>query len=301
MFDLHHRITSEFEGLPRRLQVVARWVLEHPKDVALLSTREQARRAGVPPATMTRFAQRLGFPGHDAIRQAHAEQVRRQDFAGDFSERAKAMAARRRTRGESGLAQEMIDTMASDVTSLGGAEKLEAITAAVRVLAKASHVFCLGMRSSFAIAFHFHYVRSFAGGATTLVDAAGGTGIDLLRNAGRGDALLAVGVRPYTRVTIDYARYAAQRGVAVVALTDSPLSPLARLAKKTIVVATESSSFFHAMTAAFAVAEVLAGLLAAHGGSRALNAIARTDRELQAVGAYATAPLAIGGRKASYR
>src|SRR5687767_13438623 len=111
MFDLHERITSEYEALPKRLQTVARWVLEHPKDVALLSTREQARRVGVPPATMTRFAQRLGFPGHDAIRQAHAEHVRRQDFAGDFSRKAEAMAARRRARGEAGLAQEVIDAM----------------------------------------------------------------------------------------------------------------------------------------------------------------------------------------------
>ena len=52
-------------------------------------------------------------------------------------------------------------------------------------------------------------------------------------------------------------------------------------------VATESPSFFHAMTAAFAAAEVLAALLAAQGGSRALGAIAEADRELAELGAYA--------------
>lgn len=289
MFDLRERIASEYELLPERLQAAARWVLKHPQDVALLSTREQARRAGVTPATMTRFAQRLGFSGHNAVRQAHAERVRQQNFAADFSKRAEAMAAHRRAKGEVGLAQEVIDTMARQVASLAAPDMLAQIMEAVQLLGKASHVFSLGMRSSFAVAFHFHYVRSFAGGAVTLVDAAGGTGMDRLRNAGRGDALLAVSVRPYTRLTIDSAKYAAERGVAVVALTDSALSPLARIAKKNIVVATESPSFFHAMTTAFAAAEVLAALLAAHGGQRALGAITRADRELQTLGAYVSA------------
>src|SRR5207237_5589963 len=129
--------------------------------------------------------------------------------------RAGAMVARRRGKGEAGLAQDVITAMARQVASLEAPETMAQIAAAVPLLAAAERVFCLGLRSSFAIAFHFHYVRAFAGGAVTLVDAAGGTGIDMLRGAGRGDALLAVSVRPYTRLTLDYARFAAERGVAV--------------------------------------------------------------------------------------
>jgi DNA-binding MurR/RpiR family transcriptional regulator len=290
---LRERITSAYDGLPPQLQTAARWVLDHPQDVALLSTREQARRAGVPPATMTRFAQRLGFAGHDQIRHVHAERVRRTPAG--FAGKAEAMVARRRAKGEAGLAQDVIAAMARQVASLEAPETMAQIAAAVPVLANAKRVYCLGLRSSFGVAFHFHYVRAFAGGAVTLVDAAGATGIDQLRGAGRGDALLAVSVRPYTRLTLDYAKYAAGRGVAVVALTDSALSPLARSAKQSIVISTESPSFFHAMTAAFAAAEVLAALLAAQGGPRALAAIARSDRELHELGAFAVS----GGHRRS--
>jgi DNA-binding MurR/RpiR family transcriptional regulator len=289
---LRERIESTFEDLPARLQTAARWVLEHPQDVALLSTREQARRAGVQPATMTRFAQRLGFAGHDEIRQVHADQVRRAPAG--FAGKAEAMVAQRRSKGEAGLAQDLIATMARNVESLNAPETLAQIVAAVPLLAKAKRVYCLGLRSSFAVAFHFHYVRAFAGGNVTLVDAAGGTGVDMLRGAGRGDALLAISVRPYTRLTLDYAKHAASLGVVVIALTDSALSPLARAAQQRIVVSTESPSFFHAMTAAFAAAELLAALIAAQAGRRVLGAIARSDRELHELGAYA---LPRGGRK----
>jgi len=46
-------LKSGFDGLSPQLQEAARWVIDHPADVALLTTREQARRAGVAPATMT--------------------------------------------------------------------------------------------------------------------------------------------------------------------------------------------------------------------------------------------------------
>ena len=155
-------------------------------------------------------------------------------------------------------------------------------------MSRARHVYVLGQRSSFAVAFHFQYVRAFSGGAVTLVDGSGGTGMDCLRRATGDDALVVVSVRPYTRLTVDYAAYAAKRGVAIVALTDSALAPIARMARTSVVVSTESPSFFHTMTPAFAAAEALAALLAADAGDDALAAIAAADRELRAIDAYVT-------------
>ena len=59
-------------------------VLERPRDVALLSMREQARQAGVQPATMTRLAKHLGMDGYDEVRELYAAAVRDGDlgFAG---------------------------------------------------------------------------------------------------------------------------------------------------------------------------------------------------------------------------
>ena len=50
------RIVAAFDSIPRQMQVAARYVLDYPEDVALLTMREQAKRANVPPATMTRLA-----------------------------------------------------------------------------------------------------------------------------------------------------------------------------------------------------------------------------------------------------
>ena len=53
---LTEQIIEAFDTMPAQLQAGARYVLDRPRDVALLSMREQARQAGVQPATMTRLA-----------------------------------------------------------------------------------------------------------------------------------------------------------------------------------------------------------------------------------------------------
>lgn len=73
---LSDRIVEAFETLSGQLQLAARYVLEHPSDVALLSMREQARQAGVQPATMTRLAKHLGFSGYEDVRQLYADAMR---------------------------------------------------------------------------------------------------------------------------------------------------------------------------------------------------------------------------------
>ncbi|MGH6949657.1 MAG: MurR/RpiR family transcriptional regulator, partial [Vitreimonas sp.] len=82
------------------------------------------------------------------------------------------------------------------------------------------------------------------------------------------------------------AQYAANRGVPVVALTDSEVSPLARVAAAAILVTTDSPSFFHAMTPLLAVAEILAALVAGRGGNEALAALEHTEAQLSAFGVH---------------
>ena len=281
-------LKSGFDGLSPQLQEAARWVIDHPADVALLTTREQARRAGVAPATMTRLAQRIGLKGYDEIRKLYAEAVRRRPES--FRARAEELLQRRDTEGDAALVHDVLSSLAHHLQALTSAESIERFTAAAKLIAGAERVFCLGLRSSFAVAYIFHYVRSLFGASSVLVDGAGGTGVDLLRTIGSADVMLAISVKPYTRHTVHAARYSRARGVGIVAVTDSEMSPLAALAEETLIVRTETPSFFHTMAPAFAAVECLAALVAARRGSQTLAAIAASEKQLAAFDTFMVRP-----------
>jgi DNA-binding MurR/RpiR family transcriptional regulator len=277
-------IVEAFDALSPQLQTAARYMLACPDDVALLSMREQARRAGVPPATMTRLAKRLGLEGYDEVRALYAGAVR--DGTLGFAGKAGVQVEAQKLRGERALAADMALTLSRQIARLAETPTLDRLADAAGRLHQARRIYCLGLRSCHAVAWHFHYTLSLLGDKTVMLDDAGGIGLDAIRDAGKSDVVLAASVEPYARATIEGARYAAQQGVPVVALTDSEVSPLAQIAVAIIPAATESPSFFHSMTPLLAVAEILAALVAGRSGQKALEALTRTEAQLAAFGVH---------------
>jgi len=186
--------------------------------------------------------------------------------------------------------QDVFAALTQHLQDLTSAAATTRFTAAADIVAKAAHVFCLGLRSSYAIAYIFHYVRSLFGANSVLVDGSGAVGVDVMRDIGTSDVLLAISVKPYVRHTIDAAEFARERGARIVAVTDSEMSPLARLADVTLIVRTETPSCFHTMAPAFAAVECLAALVAARRGPEALAALEASERQLDAFGTYVLPP-----------
>lgn len=278
---LHAELMAVFEALTPRLQIGARYVLDHPKDVALLSMRELAKRAGVPPATMTRLAQRLGFEGYDDLRSLHADSLRRRDDG--FSDRASELVDRWKTKGESAVGADLYDVVARQIDGLRTAPHLDAVGDVAHRIVASRRVFVLGQRSSYPVAHHLAYLLGLIGCDARLLDAPGGAGFDHLQAAATEDLLLVVTIRPYARASLDVTELAAARGIPVVAITDSPLSPIVPHAAAPLVVGVESPSFFHSMVPAFATIEVLAALVAAALGERALDALKARERLFDAL------------------
>lgn len=281
---LQGRLRTGFDALSPQLREAARWVIDHPTEVALLSTREQARRAGVTAATMTRLAQRFGLDGYEGLRKLHADAVRQRPES--YAGRAAELLDRREREGDAALVQDVFAALAEHLHVLSAPDAVARFSAAADLVSRAEHVYCLGSRSSFAVAYMFHYVRSLFGANTVLVDGPGAIGTDCLRPIGPKDALVAVSVNRYVRHTINAAAYAKARGTRLVAVTDSELSPLARMADAALLVRTETPSFFHTMTPALAAVECLAALVAARRGRKALEALEASERQLSEFGTY---------------
>lgn len=274
---LTDRIVESFDEMSEQLQAAARYILDNPREVALLSMREQARRGDVQPATMTRLAKRLGFAGYEDVRQLHADFLRHED--GGFAPRVDAQAQNQKLKGDQALAAEILRGVDAHIATLADPAALESVVEAARRIEGARRVYCLGLRSSYPVAWHLHYMLSLAGGKPAMLESVGGIGADALNDATADDVLVAVSVLPYTRHTVEIAEYARSCGVEVIAITDSPVAPLAQLAATTVIVPTDSPSFLHTMAPAFMVAEVIGALVAGRGGATAREAIARVDRQ----------------------
>ena len=277
-------LVERFENMPPQLRVAARFVLDHPKDVALMSMREQAHQAGVSHSTMMRLARWLGLEGYEDMRSLYARALRA-PAPGDQVRQGLEQ------DGDPGYstAGVVADGLAAQISALGEYGSATQLIAAAKLLARSRNLFGVGARSGHSVANHFIQIMSFLAGSDrkiALVGETGGHGLEALQGAGQGDVLLAVGMAPYERMTIEVARQSARQGVTVIAITDSSVSPLARIARETILVTSGSQSFFPSMAPAFAAVEILAALTAAQSDEDATEKVKRSEEQLAAFGIY---------------
>lgn len=253
---LKNLIVLRREDLPRRLAQVAEFALEHPDKVAFGTVAELAGLAGVQPSTLVRFAQTLGFTGFSDLQEIFRARLR--ERWPDYGERLKRLEARAQTGGALALLDGFAEASMASLARLREDAKGDELEKVARVIAGARRIGLLGQRRVFAVTSYLAYACAKLGMEAQLLDNRGGMLAEEARYLASDDALLAVSFTPYTPETIEIAAEVAGRGVPVVAITDSPFSPLTRCAQAWIEVVESDYGAFRSLSATLAVAIALA-------------------------------------------
>ena len=253
--ELKAEISQVFPQLTKQLQKIARHALEHPDDLALNTVAAIARDAGVQPSSMIRFANALGFRGFSAMQQVFRNHLVTR--SGSYRERI----ARIRNRGDGSSPAAVLHQFVND--SIAGLERLEAgipaatHAAAMRILAGAERIHVLAQRRSFPVAYYLTYALNQLELRAHLIDSVGGLTREFGRNIGTKEALLTISFRNYSPEVIELAADCRKRGVPVVAITDTPLSPLRRVATACFELGDDSNKAFRSLVEPMCLAQAL--------------------------------------------
>ena len=85
--DLREKLISDYAKLSPQMQKAARYILDHPNEVALRSMRALAAAAGVPPSTITRLMGAIGIETWQEFRDHY--QTRLLDQPASYAQRAR--------------------------------------------------------------------------------------------------------------------------------------------------------------------------------------------------------------------
>jgi DNA-binding MurR/RpiR family transcriptional regulator len=249
-------ITERAPVLPKRLTQIAGFALDNPDEVAFGTVSSIAEQAAVQPSTLVRFAQALGYQGFSDMQEIFRSRLR--DRILNYDERLQQLRQHApATSKPNVIFQGFCEASARSIAALE--EKLDPadLDRAVDVLARAGTLYLVGLRRSFPIASYMAYALGKLGVRTILVDAVGGLAAEQVTFAGPEDAVLAISFTPYASETVSLTRAAAGRGVPVVAITDSPFSPLAQIAGLWIEISEANFEGFRSMAATLTLAMTL--------------------------------------------
>jgi DNA-binding MurR/RpiR family transcriptional regulator len=253
--NLHERLGS----LSAKRQEIVRPILEHPRGFVLLSVRAMAIRLNTDPATLVRVVRALGFAGfRDFQRHLH-------DLSIAFATSADTMqSADAKRTGPAACVAESLDRDLQNLQGLKNTlDSARLFVLAKRLFAARRIVIIAGDLASF-LATYAEYQLSLLGLPVFAATSAGRIG-HLTRSLGKDDAAIAVSFRRGLRQTVEGARQAKRQGAHLTAITDTFISPLARVADETFLASIETSSFGASYTAPVAL---LNSLLACCGRVR---------------------------------
>jgi len=225
--DLEKAISNAYPRLSPQLKVFASFVLERPEEIALDTIKAIAGRAGVQPSTIVRFAKIIGFHGFSDLQAV----LRAELIAGTPNYRARIRSFLR--SGETETAAGLPDTLSDfaeegilDLQMLRDGADRTLIRDAVALLARARGVKILGQRRSFAVCHYLWYALMRLEVPAQLLDDTGSLLQQQAALVSAEEAVIAVSFKPYTPIVIETAGDLHARGVPLVAITDSVVSPL---------------------------------------------------------------------------
>lgn len=242
------RVLDLFHGarLTPTQRRIAHCLVEHAAKAAYLSAAEVADLAGVSQPSVTRFAMALGYSGYPALRRELRELTGTPGNGGDDADRNAMQLA---IQAEAEHLQRLRDQL----------DRLDDVHRAAELLVGSRPLPVLGLRAAAPLAGYFGYfaakvlpdVRVLDAGGTQLLDR-----LDQARSAGAG-ALLAIVLPRYPRESLEAIREAREAGYAVVAITDSAVSPVAESADVVLPAAVGTRLVFDLHTGPMAMAMVL--------------------------------------------
>lgn len=227
------RIAAALPRLTGAQRQLAEFVNHELFRAATMRIEEIAQAAGVSAASANRFARALGFDGYPQFRAAMVREFQATMAPVERLRDALASPASSHDVVLSALETDIDNLRATQRTLTG-----KACNDAVGALVAARRVYVLGFGSSAQLAAQLEYgLTPYLGDVQSLATAAGpANAARRLHDLGAKDVVVSIAFPRYLRDTVALTRIARDNGARVLALTDTPSSPLARLAHTTLLI-----------------------------------------------------------------
>ena len=274
MNDLISKIQTELPGFSKGQKQIARYILEHYDKAAFMTASRLGVTVGVSESTVVRFATELGYDGYPHLQHALQEMIRNKLTSVQRMEVSSDRLGGRdvlRTvlHADTDMIRQTLDEIDRD-----------AFQGAVDALTGAHRIYILGVRSSSALANFLGFYFNLLFDNVTLVHTNSVSEIfEQVLRIGPGDVLFGISFPRYSKRTLSAMQYARDRGAKVIALTDSQLSPLARVADHLLLARSDMASFVDSLVAPLSV---INALIVAVGMSRR-DEIEHTFNKLESI------------------
>ena len=241
-------LNNKAERLTPSQKKLLNYILANDEEAVFLTVHDLSERVKVSVATVVRLAKALGYAGFPEFQQELRTLFR--DKLTTVSRLQKA--AGRETAAENILLK-ILQQDVENITETMQQASVDDFRRFVEALNTAQRIVIIGLRSAHSLAVLMGVALEFLQRDVWIVTPGIGDMWDRLLGLRKDDVVVGICFPRYTRETVEALRFAHERGVRTLAITDSPISPLARHAECILPARCKMDSFIESFTAALSL------------------------------------------------
>jgi DNA-binding MurR/RpiR family transcriptional regulator len=275
--ELRGAILREYESLSKRLQQIARYVLDEPNAVGLETLAVLADRSGVQPSAIVRFAKSFGFEGATQMQRLFRDELLAGNGSLAYGERVRQFNEAVDGKSVGDPAQVLGEFVEGNILALQNLEDMvsaDELAAAVALIKAADTVYVAGFRRSFPVAAYLAYSLHQVDKKTVFIDSVGGMTRQQIHGVSAADLLIVVSYHPYAEEAVALIEDAAGHGCRILSISDSLVSPVAKPATVVLQVREAEIRKFRSLSTSMCLAQALVIAFAFESSSTQRNASA---------------------------
>lgn len=240
--DLLLKLNQAYKGLSKGQKQLANYIMENYDRAAFITASKMGRVVGVSESTVVRFAYALGYDGYPELQKSLQELIRNK------------LTSVQRIQLTSDLKQDDVlkSVLKADMANIRATiDSIDntAFNASVKALLDAEKVYIVGVRSAAPLAQFLAYYLNFVLDNVITVNMVVSDAYESMVRISEKDVCLGISFPRYSRRTIEAFTFAKSHGARLIAITDSPFSPVAELADHALIARSDMASFADSLAA----------------------------------------------------
>ena len=244
MTDILTYIQENMSSFSKGQKLIANYILQSYDKAAFMTASKLGKTVNVSESTVVRFAAELGFDGYPSMQKTLQEMIRNKLTAIQRVEVSKERI---------GNQDVMTMVMQSDIEKIRmtlDETDQTSFNQAVAAIANAKRIYILGVRSASVLANFISFYFRFMFDNVVSVDTSSISEVfEQIVHISADDVFIGLSFPRYSKRTIKAMQYAKDQGAKVVAITDSKVSPLTKIADVSLLAKSDMASFVDSLVA----------------------------------------------------
>jgi DNA-binding MurR/RpiR family transcriptional regulator len=224
------------------------YILANDEEAVFLTIQDLSRRVKVSVATVVRLAKALGYAGFPEF-----QQELRLLFRDKLTTVSRLQKAAQKETSEENVLAKVFQQDIENITETMKQVSADDFRCFVKTLNSAKRIVIIGLRSAHSLAVLMGVALEFLQRDVWIVKPGIGDMWDRLLGLRKDDVVVGICFPRYTKETVEALRFAHEKGIKTLAITDSPISPLTRYAQWVLPARCKMDSFIESFTAALSL------------------------------------------------